>query len=145
MGPPRPRRPFTHRSAAAEGARRVAPGTPPSPRRLPLRWAAVRPAPCGGAQGPRRLRCSAMTRALVVVVVVHRGEGAVRGRRAPGRRALWAPSLPVPRPSAPRPLSTGQLPPLTSRAAATHVPAGRTRNCSPPGEAGHKGLYQLRG
>lgn len=54
-------------------------------------------------------------------------------------------SHPAPRPSAPRPLSTGQLPPLTSRAAATHMPVGSARKCSPPGEAGHTGLYQWKG
>ena len=43
----------------------------------------------------------------LVAVVVRQGEGAVRGQRAPGRGALWAPSrrAPAPHPSAPRPLS----------------------------------------
>lgn len=86
-----------------------------------------------------------MTRALAVVVVFYRGEGAVRGRRAPGRRALWAPSRPAPRPCAPRPLSTGQLPPLTSRAVATHGPAVHAGKWSPPSEAGHAGPHQLKG
>lgn len=83
-----------------------------------------------------------MTGALVVV---RQGEGAVRGLRAPGRRALCGPRLPAPRPSAPRPLSTGQLPPPTSRAAATLGPARHSGNWSPPREAGHAGLQQLKG
>lgn len=81
-----------------------------------------------------------MTGVLVAVVVVRRGEEAVRSPRAPGRGALWAPSSPAraaPRPSAPRPLSTGQLPPLTSHAAAAHGPAGHAGSWSPLSEAGH--------
>ena len=81
----------------------------------------------------------------LVAVVVRQGEGAVRGQRAPGRGALWAPSRRAPRPSAPRPLSTGQLPPPTSRAAATLCPAGHAGNWSPPEEAGHAGPHQLKG
>lgn len=86
-----------------------------------------------------------MTSAVAAVVVVRQGEGAVRGRRAPGRRALWAASRPAPSPSAPRPLSTGQLPPPTSRAAATHGPAEHAGYWSPPGEAVRTGLRQLKG